>query len=881
MHYSMTLKSHIPFIHLWGKWEMNGYSKNNKHTIANLVDVLDDILDQTSIEELLKILVDRIPSLFSESGNVSAKVSWLDEHCQSQSCVESGVLLTSDIIIHGKKEGFIEIIVAGKNTEVEDNVDIPEYEKLLHLISRMISIFFEKRKEVTELEKMEKKVRNYYNKLEDYIFVVDLNGNILDFNKRFENCTGYTAKELRQMNIKDILTQCTGDFGESSLIKDAVTQKGSTFEFDHRCKNGDTIPLSITCKQLENEDENTFICVGKDISETKKAEYELQESEKKYSTIVEKGNDGIIIVQKGLIRFANSRLFDITGYVYEEIIDENYLKLIPANEHKKSLEWLQQYDSNEVNKIIFSIHLLTKNNEEIPVEVNSSKIDYEGEEANLLVIRDISKRKNIELLLEKERDKLENYLDVAGSIIGIVGPDTKIIFVNKKGAEVLGYDKEEVIGKNWFDNFLPESVREMTRDNFIKVIDGEIDPPQYFENLILTKNGEERLIFWHDVPLEDENGQRIGVISSGEDITESRKTEAMLIESEKNLKTIFDHIDDLISIHKPHGKFIDVNRAVLSTTGYTKDEMLRMSPKDMVWPGMKPLMDGYTERIIKEKNVVFEIYNVHKDGSLLPHEVNSRLIEYKGEQAIISVARDITERKKAEERLKRYAGELKHSNELKDLFTDIIRHDLLTPASVVKGYTEELILTIKDEEALKLVEKVRENNNRLIELLETATKLAKLQNKEDITFENRDILPVFKMVLDSFKAQIEMKEHEIIVTGEGPYLSMVNTVIEEVFSNLLSNAIKYSPPKTAIEIAFTDEDDMWKISVADFGIGIPDEDKTLLFTRFHRADKKGIKGTGLGLAIVKRIIELHDGKYGVEDNPKGEGSVFWVMLKKG
>lgn len=871
----------MPFIHFGGKWEMNGYSKNSGNTIGNLVNVLDEILDQTSIEEVLKTLVDRIPSLFSESGNVSAKVSWQDKHCQSRPCIESGVVLSSDIIIHGRKEGFIEIIVAGKNTEVKNNADpIPDYEKLLHLISRMISIFFEKKKEITELEKTEKKLRNYYDKLEDCIFVVDLNGNILDFNKSFESFTGYSAKELRQMNIKDMLTQCTGDFGESSLIKDAITQGGAAFEFDYRCKNGDSIPLSITCKSLENNEKKTFMCVGKNISEIKKAEYELQESQRKYSTIVEKGNDGIIIIQEETIRFANSKMLDITGYAYEDIIDENYQKLIPANEHKNFIEWLHQHNNNMDNEGIFHTNLLTKNNEQVPVEINSSKIDYEGKEAKLLIIRDVSKRKNIEELLKKERDKLKNYLDLTGSIIGITGPDTNVIFINKKGAEVLGYDKDEITGKNWCDNFLPESVRETTRDNFIGVVAGEIDPPEYFENLILTKNGEERLIFWHDVPLEDEHGQRIGVISSGEDITESRKIEAMLIESEKNLKTIFDHIGDMISIHKPYGKFIDVNRAALASTGYTKDEMLEMSPADLVWQKMKPLMDGYTERIIKEKNVVFEIYNVHKDGTLLPHEVNSRLIEYKGEQAIISVARDITERKKAEERLKRYAGELKHSNELKDLFTDIIRHDLLTPASVVKGYTEELILTIKDKEALELAEKVRENNNRLIELLETATKLAKLQNEEDITFEKMDILPVLKMVLDSFKDQIEMKEHKIIFTGDGPYPSVVNTVIEEAFVNLISNAIKYSPPKSAIEIAFTDEDDMWKISVTDFGVGIPNQNKPLLFTRFHRVDKKGIKGTGLGLAIVKRIIELHGGKYGVEDNPKGRGSVFWVTVRK-
>lgn len=493
---------------------------------------------------------------------------------------------------------------------------------------------------------------------------------------------------------------------------------------------------------------------------------------------------------------------------------------------------------------------------------------------------ELSERKTAEEIVKRERDKFMNYLDVAGSIIGIVNRDMEVIFVNKKGAEVLGCTKEEIIGKKWFDNFLPESVREETKKNYIRVINSELDPPDYFENLIVTKDGEERLIYWHDVPIEDENGERVGVISSGEDITENRKMEALLKESEKNLKTIFDHIDDQIYIYRPYGKLIDVNRAALTSTGYSKEEMLEMSLEDMIKPEMAYLLKSHEERIIKEKNVIFEICSVRKDGTLLPIELNSGLIVYKGEPAILSVARDITERKKAEKRLKKYTKELKHSNELKELFTDIIRHDLLTPASIVKGYTDELIDNIENENALKLAEKIRDYNDRLIQLLETATKLSKLQKEEDITFDKLDLLPVIKVVADSFKNQIDENRQELIVKAEGNYFAMANPVIEEVFANLLSNAIKYSPPKSRIEIELTDEQDMWKISVTDFGIGIPDADKSLLFNRFQRADKKGIKGTGLGLAIVKRIIELHGGKYGVEDNPAGKGSVFWIMIRK-
>jgi signal transduction histidine kinase len=175
---------------------------------------------------------------------------------------------------------------------------------------------------------------------------------------------------------------------------------------------------------------------------------------------------------------------------------------------------------------------------------------------------------------------------------------------------------------------------------------------------------------------------------------------------------------------------------------------------------------------------------------------------------------------------------------------------------------------------------VKDNNDRLIEMLETATTLAKLQKEEDIDFEIIDVMPVFKMVVDSFREQIETNQQTINISGKNSCPAVANPIIEDVFANLLSNAIKYSPKSSAIDVTVNDQDNMCKITVSDRGAGIPDSDKPLLFNRFQRADKKGIKGTGLGLAIVKRIIELHDGEYGVKDNPEGKGSVFWVTLKK-
>ena len=245
-----------------------------------------------------------------------------------------------------------------------------------------------------------------------------------------------------------------------------------------------------------------------------------------------------------------------------------------------------------------------------------------------------------------------------------------------------------------------------------------------------------------------------------------------------------------------------------------------------------------------------------------------------------SLKSSMAERKRTEEKLKKYTEELKHSNELKDLFTDIMRHDLLNPASVIKGYTEMLIDMGGDEKKVERLHKIESSNEKLIDIIETAAKLAKLESVEELEFETKDIAIIIGEVADNFRLQLENKQMEFEFNAEGTYPANVNPVIEEVFANLLSNAIKYSPQKSKIIVDIDDAGENWKVTVTDFGDGISDEDKTLLFERFKRLNTGYMKGTGLGLAIVKRIIELHGGSAGVEDNPAGKGSAFWVTVRK-
>jgi signal transduction histidine kinase len=257
----------------------------------------------------------------------------------------------------------------------------------------------------------------------------------------------------------------------------------------------------------------------------------------------------------------------------------------------------------------------------------------------------------------------------------------------------------------------------------------------------------------------------------------------------------------------------------------------------------------------------------------------SPLMDLKGRiTAGVEVFHDITERKRAEKEIIKYSQELERSNRLKELFTDIMHHDLLTPAGIILNYAEIMLEETEDPQVKEDAEVIKKNVKKLIELIENSSKLAKLEGEKKLELDVEDLGAVIQGVVSNLR-QAAMKKEIHLEYKPKKARAMANPLIEEVFSNLLSNAVKYSPEHSRIVVEIDDAGSAWKITFADQGIGIPDEEKRRIFERFSRREKAGVKGTGLGLAIAKRIVDLHQGKIWVEDNtPKG--SVFYVKLPK-
>jgi signal transduction histidine kinase len=229
---------------------------------------------------------------------------------------------------------------------------------------------------------------------------------------------------------------------------------------------------------------------------------------------------------------------------------------------------------------------------------------------------------------------------------------------------------------------------------------------------------------------------------------------------------------------------------------------------------------------------------------------------------------------------------LEQSNKMKDLFTDILRHDLLNPVGIIKNSVE---LLEEDPGDKKLVEMIKKHTKRLEDIIRNASQLARIESLEKVELTYCDLGDYVREAVEEMEPLAREKGIEIIQELDGVFPAKCNPIFKDVITNLLSNAIKYGPERSKVTVAIKDFDGEWKIMVKDNGPGIPDEYKESIFYRFTRREKGGTKGVGLGLSIVRGIVSLHGGRVWVEDNiledkrygeTKKQGSIFCVTLPK-
>ncbi len=498
------------------------------------------------------------------------------------------------------------------------------------------------RKQTEEaLKASEEKFRNLVENAPIGIAISSPDGRPIQRNVATQKMHGYDSKEeFMKVHQNDLYY----DVADRKRFLE-LARKGPVRDFEVRRKRKDGSPFWVSLTSIPNTAESSeqqFIVIVQDITERKGAEEALRESEAKYSTLVEQGNDGIAIIGDGLIEFANSRLLKVSGFSLEETLGKPFIDFLAPADRNVVIDRYQKRIRGENVPNNYEISIIAKNGMLIPVEISASLIDYKGKAADMAIIRDITGRKQAEVTLRASEAKFRNLVENAPVGIAISTPDGPSFERNKAFQEMHGYDSRKEFMKVSTDD-LYYDVED--RKRFLEL--ATRGPVRGFEVRHKRKDGSCFWVSQSTIPFVTESGEH-QLIAVVQDIDEKKKAE-----EEIQLKAHFlDSAGDMIYLHDLTGKIIYANDAVCKTHGYTRDEVMQMNIRNLLTPERAEMVSPIAQETLEKGDVKFETQHVCKNGSLVPVEVYNRLIKLGDGYAIIGVGRDITERKKAEEALR-------------------------------------------------------------------------------------------------------------------------------------------------------------------------------------------------------------------------------------
>ncbi len=256
--------------------------------------------------------------------------------------------------------------------------------------------------------------------------------------------------------------------------------------------------------------------------------------------------------------------------------------------------------------------------------------------------------------LERENKILKEYLDFAGVLILVLDREGKVIYINKSGCDILGYKKEEVIGKDWFENFLPQREREKIKNIFFSLNKGEVQAYSYIENPVLTKSGQEKMILWHNAVLRGEEGKITGTLSSGSDITSLKEQQCEIERSYRMTRTILEKAPFGVYMVNEEGGIDYVNPAMLSISGASYEEFRNLNVFEL--PTYKKAGISEKIKISLEKNQSFYLeaveYISHFGKKFTVRNFTIVPVEEECKKKVLIFVEDVTGTKKLEKELR-------------------------------------------------------------------------------------------------------------------------------------------------------------------------------------------------------------------------------------
>jgi PAS domain S-box-containing protein len=492
---------------------------------------------------------------------------------------------------------------------------------------------------------------------------------------------------------------------------------------------------------------------------------------------------------------------------------------------------------------------------------------------NILV--DITERK------QKEEASGRLAAIVESSDDAIVGKTLEGIITswNRSAERIFGYTTREAVGQH-ISLIIPAARR--AEEDYVLAQVRRGARIEHFETERQCKDGRIVKISLTVSPIKNAAGQIIGASKIARDITEQKRAEDALRESEERFKAIFNQVVSGISQTDLDGRFVLVNDRFCQIVGRTKEELMTLRMQDITHPADLPENIELFQRLVRD-GVAFEIEKryVRPDGSDVWVHNSASVVTDRGgrpQYAIADVV-DISARKQAEELIRRSNIKLKQANDNLQQFAYSMTHDLQEPLRMMACYSDLLLKKFKDKldgEADTFVQFIREGAYRMQMLIQDLLQYTQLELGEGVANKPVDCDAALKVALTNLTSAIQ--QSGAVVTSE-PLPTVLGQDIHfvQLFQNLVGNAIKYrreEPP--TVHVAAEQRDGVWRFSIRDNGVGIEPQYATSIFGLFQRLEKD-TRGTGIGLAICAKVVERHGGQIWVESEV-GRGSTFFFTI---
>ncbi|MBK8944549.1 MAG: PAS domain S-box protein [Ignavibacteriae bacterium] len=733
-----------------------------------------------------------------------------------------------------------------------------------------------------KLIESEKRFRSLFENATLGLYRTSICGKLLMANNALKNMLGYDSDE--EIEAKNSVGSGYVNPKRRDEFIELLNKNGNIvgFESEWKRKDGSIIYISESARKDIDENGNViFEGTVEDITKRKIAENNLKESEEILSTVFNSGYNGIIIHDlDGKIIKVNERVLSFHNITIEQALKLNISDIVksPSNLEKLRSEWKNVL--NGENKVIEIKTNSLKDSQLYDIEIYLTKLSIKENNYILANLRNITEQKRSNNTLIRTKEILRKVFDNVYNAIFIHDVNGEIIDVNDKVLSMYNLSKNEALSMNISQISSDDSPMDKALEYWRSVVAGE---NQLFE--WKAKRPKENFEFPVEVFLTkisiDNNDF---ILANVRDITYQKLAQKKLVTTQMAVEM---GSSPIFFINKK-AEITYVNNAAVKMLGYSFEELTKMKVPDLDPNWNQDFWDnvGYP-RLVELGSDQFETSQISKSGETIPIEVSSTIIFSEGEEIVVAIITNLTERKRAADSLISAKESAEKSNRLKTEFLASMSHEIRTPVNTILSYSSLLKDELYDLNLFQFEDIFRSisiGGQRLIRTVDSILNMSQMQTG---TYEvivqrlnlNEEVLyPLF----DEFKIDAVNKGLQLHLerNSNNSFINGDSYSVGQLFTNLIDNAIKYTNQGEIIIKSYNLDDNKLYVDVTDTGIGISDEFLTQIFNPFTQETQgysRKFEGNGLGLALVKKYCSLNNAEIFIKSK-KGKGSTFTVKF---